>query len=159
MACRSEMVNAVDRFEVVWGKGIVHRGSADFDDKLVGKAKKGEILEGRVVQSESNQLKWLECEFGVYVPFTSPDGQIPLLKPLNSISGPGSGGTAGVAFLELRNQMRSADETKDKSTNSKNARNTGSGAGRNSRQQPQQLPRNAAATSHLRNDASVFSTF
>jgi hypothetical protein len=42
------------RFEVLWPKGIVHRGSATWDNKLIGKAKKGEVLEGHVILGEDH---------------------------------------------------------------------------------------------------------
>ena len=44
------------RFEVVWSS-IAHRGSPAFADKLVGQAKKGQVLEGEVVQGEGGD--WL----------------------------------------------------------------------------------------------------
>ncbi len=95
------------RFEVTWSAGLLHRGSPNLDDKLVGKAKSGEIVEG-VVTSDG---MWLHCENDIFIPIKSAKGKA-LMKP---VGGPSSSSFANFS-VDGRSSFSAPLESSNKSS-------------------------------------------
>ncbi|CAD7938443.1 unnamed protein product [Amoebophrya sp. A25] len=94
---------------------VQHRGSLDMADKLIGKAKKGEVLTGDVISNNEDEWLRLDSMTDVFVPLRAQGKQI--LKPLSKNSnyslmvagGMTAGGSAAVSSLEVvGNQKNSA---------------------------------------------------
>ncbi|CAD7927120.1 unnamed protein product [Amoebophrya sp. A120] len=65
----------VERFEVLLP--VQHRGSADWDDKLLGKAKKGETITGSLITSDGREWVCLADQMSsdIFLPLEGPNGQ------------------------------------------------------------------------------------